>query len=156
MEHIAAIIGSITGVLSLLGIVYMLGHWKGQVDTKLRELTDTMNQYPPAETALMVKTLWDIYVVDALRARHELSESHSVFRLKKEGHDMIPDALKQELDHITLNPTPKEAIASGYLVVKHLGLEKISKMAEERQLSVQETIAILSLYLDEKLGPQQG
>jgi len=150
MEHIASIIGSITGVLSLLGIVYMLGHWKGQVDTRLRELTDTMNQYPPAETTLMVKTLWDIYVVDALRARPELAESHSAFRLKKEGHDMIPDALKRELEHITPNPT-KEAVASGYMVVKHLGLERISKWAGEVELSVQEAIAILSIYLDEKL-----
>lgn len=153
MEHIAAIIGSITGVLSLLGIVYMLGHWKGRVDTRLKELMDTMNQYPPAETALMVKTLWDIYVVDALRARPELAESHSAFRLKKEGHDMIPDALKQELDQIPLNPTNRESLATGYLVVKHLGFETISKMAEERKLSVQEAIAILSLYLDEKLDP---
>jgi len=153
MEHIAAIIGSITGVLSLLGIVYMLGHWKGHVDTRLRELTDTMNQYPPAETTLMVKTLWDIYVVDALRARPELAESHSAFRLNKKGHDMIPDALKRELEHITLNPTTKEAVASGYLVVKHLGMESITKWAGEVELSVQEAIAILSTYLDEKLDP---
>lgn len=153
MEQIAAIIGSISGVLSLLGIVYMLGRWKGQVDTRLRELTDTMNKYPPAETAIMLKTLWDIYVVDALRARPELAESHSAFRLKKEGHDMIPDALKQELDHITPNPT-REAVASGYLVVKHLGMESITRWAGEVELSVQEAIAILSIYLDEKLDPR--
>jgi len=154
MEHIAAIIGSITGVLSLLGIVYMLGHWKGHVDTRLRELTDTMNQYPPAETALMVKTLWEIYVVDALRGKADLAEQHHSFRLKKEGHDIIPDALKQKLDQTPLNPTTnRESVASGYLVVKHLGIESITKWAGEVKLSVQEAIAILSLYLDEKLDP---
>ncbi|GAI65553.1 unnamed protein product [marine sediment metagenome] len=42
----------------------------------------------------------------------------------------------------------REDIATGYLVVKHIGLELISKMAEEKNLSVQESIAILSTYLD--------
>lgn len=154
MENIAAIIGSISGLASLLGIVYMLGWWKGKVDTKLRDLTDMMSQYPPAETALMAKTLWNIYVVDALRASPDLFDHHSDYKLKKETHDMIPDALKQELDQIPLNPTTKEDLASGWLVVKHLGMETITKWADEVKLSVPVAIAVLGTYLDEKLDPR--
>jgi len=156
MEHIAALVGSVTGVLSLLGIVYMLGRWKGQVDTRLRDITNSMAQYPPAETALMVKTLWDIYVVDALRGRPDLAEHRSAFKLSKEAHDMIPDALKPLLDQISQinsNPGIRADVASGYLVVKYLGMGPISQMAEDCKLSVQEAIAILSTYLDEKLDP---
>lgn len=147
---VASIIGVISGCLSLVGIVYLLGYWKGQVDSKLREMQQMMTAYPPAELSLMTKTLWDIYVVDALRARPDLAEHHSAFHLKKEGHDLIPSHLKEALDNIPLNPDNRNAVASGWLVVKHLGMGHITQMAEQQKLSVQEAIAILSCYLDER------
>ncbi|GAH80049.1 unnamed protein product, partial [marine sediment metagenome] len=45
---------------------------------------------------------------------------------------------------------PEEDIASGYLVVEHLGLEEITTWASEKDLSVQEAIAIASAYLAER------
>lgn len=148
---VATIIGSVTGIVSLLGIIYMIGWWKGQVDSKLRNIEQQFTAYPLPELAMMTKTLWNVYVINALGGRPDLAEQHSAFKLSKEGYDMIPDALKEELDQIPVNPsTNKDSIASGYLVVKHLGMDKISIMAKESGLSVQEAIAILSLYLDEK------
>lgn len=152
----ASIIGVVTGCASLVGIVYMLGYWKGQVDSKLRNLQQMMTAYPLAELSLMTKTLWDIYVVDALRARPDLAEHGSAFRLKKEGYDLIPSHLKEALDNIPLNPDNRNAVASGWLVVKHLGMGSITQMAEQQELSVQETIAILSCYLDERASTQPG
>jgi len=148
MQGIAALIGAISGVVSLLGIVYMLGRWKGQVDTRLRDICDTISQHPPAETALMAKTLWEIYVVDALRARPDLADHGSAYKLKKEGLDLIPDYMLPLLDCIPHNPGLSEDIATGYLVVKHIGLEMVTKMAEEKELSIPETIALLSTYLE--------
>ena len=148
------IIGVVSGCLSLLGIVWLLGYWKGQVDSKLRNLQQMMMAYPPAEIALMTKTLWDIYVVDALHNRPDLAEHRSAFLLKKEGHDLIPVHLREALEKIPLNPENRNAIASGWLVVKHLGMSTISQMAEQQKLSVQEAIAILSCYLDEITATQ--
>jgi len=96
----------------------------------------------------MAKTLWDIYIVDALHHRPDLAERGSAFKLLPEGEDLIPDDLKQILDSIPNNPLNSEGISSGYLVVKYIGLEPLSKMAQEKKLSVQEAIAILSCYLD--------
>lgn len=147
---LAAIIGAVSGVASILGLAYLLGIWKGGVDSKLKDITQLLSQYPPSETALMTKTLWDIYVVDALRNRPDLAEHQSAYKLRKEGEDLIPDHLKAELCQISKNPSigeKGEAIASGWLVVKCLGMEAISRMAEEKGLSVQESIAILSTYL---------
>jgi len=150
MENIAAIIGAVTGIVSLLTIVYLVGFWKGKIEAQLGNVCQSMQKYPLEETAVMTKTLWDIYVVDALRNRPDLAEHHSSYRLKPEGQCLIPDDIKQELDHLPTNPTNKEAIASGYLVVKFLGVERVSRMAEEKGLSMQEAIAVLSTYLDEK------
>jgi len=147
---LAAIIGAVSGVASILGLAYLLGIWKGGVDSKLKDITQLLSQYPPSETALMTKTLWDIYVVDALRNRPDLAEHQSAYKLRKEGEDLIPEHLKAELCQIFKNPSigeKGEAIASGWLVVKCLGMEAISRMAEEKGLSVQESIAILSTYL---------
>jgi len=149
---IAAIIGAVSGVVSIFGLAYLLGAWKGSVDSKLKDITYLLSQYPPSEIALMTKTLWDIYVVDTLRGRPDLAEHGSAYKLKKEGEDLISDNLKAELCQISKdlangeNCNKSEAIASGWLVVKHLGMEAISRMADEKGLSIQESIAILSTY----------
>ncbi len=148
-----AIIGAVSGVISIVGLVYLLGVWKGGVDSKLKDIARLLSQYPPSETALMTKTLWDIYVVDALRNRPDLAEHQSAYKLREEGEDLIPDHLKAEICQISKNLAivencnKSEAIASGWLVVKYLGMEAISQMADEKGLSVQESIAILSTYL---------
>ena len=148
MHDIAGVIGAISGSLSLLGIVYLFGIWRGKVDSALQEFKDCIHHYPPAEMWTMCKTLWEIYVVEALHHRPDLAEHGSGFRLKKEGEDLIPDYIKPLLQRIPHNPSASENIATGYLVVKHIGLDLIGKMAEEKQLSVQEAIAILSTYLE--------
>lgn len=148
MENIAGIIGAVSGCLSLLGIAYLFGVWRGKVDSALKEFNKCMEQYPPAEMWTMTKTLWDIYVVSALHRRPDLAEHSSSFKLKREGEELIPEHIKPLLDRLPLNPLNREAIATGYLVVKHIGLDLISKMAEEKHLTVQEAIAILSCYID--------
>ncbi len=152
MESIASVIGAISGVASLFGIVYLLAYWKGRVDTQLRTIQDDRSRYPLAEFSMMTKTLWDIYVIDALRGRPDLAEHGSAYRLKKEAQDLIPDNLKTALDQIPpLNPDT-ESVVTGYEVVKRLGLGPIHAMAEARHLTLQESIAILSCYLDQALA----
>ncbi|GAH80246.1 unnamed protein product, partial [marine sediment metagenome] len=131
MQDIFAIIGAVSGVVSLLTIIYLVGIWKGRVDTQLGSISQSLQKYPPEETALMAKTLWDIYVVDALRNRPDLAQHHSSYKLKKEGLDLISNDIKRDLDCLDLNPLNNEAIACGWLVVKFLGVERVSKMAKQ-------------------------
>ncbi|MBA7702808.1 hypothetical protein ES703_111583 [subsurface metagenome] len=146
--EIASIVGAVSGCLSLLGIVYLFGVWRGKVDNQLNSLGKSFQDYPPAEMWTMTKTLWDVYVMDALRLRPDLAAHGSAFKLKQPGKDLIPDYMLPLLDRIPRNPGLREDIATGYLVVKHIGLELISKMAEEKKVSIQEAIALLSTYLD--------
>lgn len=146
--EIASIIGAVSGLLSILGIIYMMGVWRGKVDTKLKQLDD----YPLGEIALMTKTLWDLYVVDALRSRPDLAEHGSAYRLKKEGESLIPQELKDELDSLALNAQEAKANPTGWQIVKALGMERIQTFADERELSLQQTIAILATYVENNAG----
>lgn len=148
MENIASIIGAVSGLISLIGIIYLVGYWKGGVDSRLKAHEDQLRKYPPGETALMCKTMWDIYVVDALRQHPELAQHSSSFKLTKQGIDLVPEPIKKILDELEYNPTSNKDIASGWLVVKHLGISAIEQMSREKSLTVQEAIAILSTYLD--------
>jgi len=152
LEQIASLIGAITGTVSLGGIVYLIGYWKGSVDTRIKAHEDQFCKYPPGEISLMCKTMWDIYVVEALRQRPDLAQHASPFKLTQQGQDLIPDSHKQALDQVKCNPLDREAVASGWLVVKYLGLTSIEQMAKEKSLSIQEAIAILSTYLVERLN----
>jgi len=148
MENVASIVGAITGCISLIGIVYLFGVWRGKVDTTLNSFKQCIKDYPPAEMWTMTKTLWDVYVMDALRHRPDLAEHGSGFKLTRPGKDLIPDYMLPLLDRIPRNPDLKEDIATGYLVVKHIGLKMVSQMAEEKKVSIQEAIALLSTYLE--------
>jgi len=148
MHDITGLIGAVSGCLSLLGIVYLFGIWRGKVDSCLKEYNECARNYPPAEMWTMVKTLWEIYVVEALHHRPDLAAHGSGYILKSEGEDCIPDYIIPLLKRIPHNPYNHESIASGYMVVKYIGLELIQKMSEEKELSVQEAVAVLSTYLD--------
>lgn len=74
------------------------------------------------------------------------------FRLKERGRSLIPTELKVALDKVPVD----ESSPSGYLVVKHLGIDRISRMADESKLSIQEAIAVLSCYLEESNSPRQA
>jgi len=148
MENITSIVAAISGGLSLVGVIYMLGVWRGKVDSQLKTIAKNSEDYPPAEMWTMTKTLWDVYVLEALRLRPDLAEHGSGYKLKKSGMDLIPDYMLPLLDRIPRNPIQLEDIATGYLVVKHIGLEMISQMAAEKKVSIQEAIALLSTYLE--------
>lgn len=146
--EVLAAVGAISGVVSLGGVAYGLVYWKGCVDTWRQAHEEEHKKYPPGETALMCKTMWDIYIVDALRQRPDLATRKSPYRLTDTAQMMIPEDVKGILCEIAGKPYDKEAWASGWLVVRYLGVERIEKIAKEEKLSVQEAIAILGTYLE--------
>jgi len=148
MHDLPGIIGAISGCISLMGIVYLAGIWRGEVNSALKEQAKNSEQYPPAEMWTMVKTLWDIYVVSALHHRPDLAEHGSGYKLKADGEDLIPDHMKVLLKRIPRVADNHNDVATGYLVVKNIGMDLINEMAEQKELSVQETIAIMSCWLD--------
>lgn len=149
MSDVGPIVGTVAGLLSLAGTIYLIGYWKGKVDQRLDRICGDMEKFPPQVTAIQVKTLWDFYVVDALRSRPDLAQHKSPFRLTPKSQDMIPAAIKHQLNGLFKLALNSEAIASGFLVVQTLGTEVIIQFARDQDLSVQEAIAVLSTYLDE-------
>jgi len=83
MENIAGIIGAVSGCLSLLGLVYLFGVWRGKVDSTLNAFKQCLKDYPPAEMWTMTRTLWDIYVIEALHHRPDLAEHGSSLPLHR-------------------------------------------------------------------------
>jgi hypothetical protein len=77
--------------------------------------------------------------------------------LTQKGLGYIPEDVKTKLDELAASVKSRP---SGYLglsesanlVVQVIGLDGITKIAGEKELSIQETIAVLSTYLSNKLG----
>ena len=148
MNEILNLIGAITGVISLLGIIYIAGYWKGVVDAFMRQTKECQDKYPAAELSLMVKSLWDVYGLEAMSKRPDLAEHSSPWRLTPKGKDLIPDNLKKLLDGIVGIQLDHSGAAANWLVVKTLGLDRISDFARDTGLSLHESIGVLGIHLE--------
>lgn len=147
ISDIASIIGATTGVLSLCSIIYLVGVWKGGIDSFKKEIEEDWKKYPPSEQHRMLQTLWEVYILDPLHKRTDLTGHHSPICLTPAGLKMIPSEIREALDSLASEGFSREDLVIGYTVVQQLGLEKISRMAEENNLSLQEMIALLACYL---------
>lgn len=150
MQEIAAIIGAAAGVISLVTVIYFVVYWKAGVDTDRKAWRETCQHYPPAELWTMCKTMWDIYVVNVLQDRPDLAERHSPWKLKPKAEGLIPGNIKDQLEKIPKNSVCREDVSNGWLVVKYIGLNHLTDLAKEKGISIQETVAILSTYLEER------
>lgn len=157
--NILAIIGFITGVISILMLVYYFGSWKRGVEENIKhtkddieEIKNDLKKQNLSSFCMMVQTLWDVYVIDPLHKRPDIATSHSLPKLTQKGLDYIPQDVKAQLDKLEISVKDRLNISSGYLVVQIIGLDRITKIASEKELSIQEMIAVLSTYLTERLG----
>ena len=148
MNEILNLIGAITGVISLLGIIYIAGYWKGGVDAFMRQTKECQDKYPLAELNVMVKTLWDVYGLEAMSKRPDLAEHSSPWRLTPKGKDLIPDNLKKLLDGTVGIQLDHSGAAANWLVVKTLGLDRVRDFARDTGLTLHESIGILGVHLE--------
>ena len=159
LTNIAAIFGIIGGIIAVFTIVYMVGFWRRGIEDDIEqtkdgiaEIKDELKQHNLASFCLMVQTLWDVYVLDALHKRPDIAVSHSRPKLTQKGLDFIPEDIKERLDKLEISVKDWANISSGYLVVQVVGLDRITKLAGENALNIQEMIAVLSSYLSARLG----
>jgi hypothetical protein len=130
------VIGCIGGALGIIQFVYFFGSWKGRMST-------------------MVETMWKIYVEDALSRRPDLATHSSPYKLTRDTENKIPDEVKDRLAIIRCQFPNQEDIVSGFTVAYHLGSDLIEKTSKEMGLGMQETVAVLSTYLENHPHPKQ-
>ncbi len=118
------------------------------MDTWRKAHEEEHKKYSLSQTALMTQKLWELYVDEPLRHRPDLATHQSPYYLTSWAQELIPEAIKKALCELAEQPYDYEAWASGFLVLEHLGIDVIEQLSKEKQLSVQETIAILGTYLE--------
>ena len=150
---VLAIAGAATGVASLGGVVYGFGWWRRGIDDSTKQfrkdIADVKKQLDSAnvpEMRTMVQTLWEVYVLDPLKRRPDIAQSHSPLSLTEKALNMIPGQVRDSLDRACLGDGHGE-LPSGYRAVRILGLDTITQMSLDSGLTVQETIAVLGLYI---------
>ena len=119
----SAIIGAFTGILSLVGIIYMLGYKLSSIETRLN-------------------LIWSVFVEDALRQqvrRGNLSHSspdtlsRSLTSEQFIGNDLVHQLSKKS--HLADHQLALEIIST-------LGFDFISKYSMEHEMTTQEYVAM--------------
>jgi hypothetical protein len=163
-------IASVFGMAISVGtFVYMAGFWKrgvedniGQIQKDVTEIRGDLKARNLASFCMMVQTLWDVYVLDPLHKRTDIAQFQSPPKLTQKGLDYIPADIKEQLDQLAIsvkNSLKGKSTAqylgladSANLMIQVVGLDKITKVSQEKELSIQEMIAVLSTYLSNRLS----
>lgn len=158
LSEIAAIIGIIGGLIAIFTLVYMAGFWKRGVEDDIKEIKSDVSDIKKdlkdhnlPSFCMMVQTLWDVYVIDPLHKRPDIAQFQSPPKLTPKGLECIPEDIKEQLDKIEVSMKDRLNIVTGYLVVQVIGLDRITTAARKNSFSLQEMIAVLSLYLNKRL-----
>ena len=121
---IVAFIGAASGVLSLMLIGYTLGVWKGRINVQ-------------------ISTLWKVYVVDELiRQRHNDLVGSSDWHIKEKGKMLLPDDLKKDIENLCHKNTNNNMAD----MVERIGVQKLSKIGQEKGVTVQTIVALIYAY----------
>lgn len=145
----------ISCLFTLIMVFYLSIYWKSQVDSYIRQSKECDSKYPPLEIGLQVKTLWEIYGVEALRNKPDLAAHSSPWHLTPKGQSLIPEKVKEKLDDIPGQPDNREGMASFWLAVKTLGMDNVNQFARESGLTLQEAVGVLGVHVD-NLRTQDG
>ena len=119
----SAIVGAFTGILSLVGIIYMLGYKLSSIETRLT-------------------LIWSVYVEDALRHQVRRGNLHhsSPYKLNRSlsSEQFIGNNYMHRLgkkSHLT-----DERLA--FEIISMMGFDLISKSSMECDMSIQEYVAM--------------
>jgi len=142
MSDATSIVTLVMAGLSLVGMIYQFAFKNGTTDSILKGMKKDMDKYPLAELANQVKTMWDVYVLDALHAHIDLATHKSPLSLTEKGLEMIPASTKEMLKY-DKGDTDKHSAT--WLVIKCLGMQAIDKLSVEMNLPVSIELALLTL-----------
>ena len=132
------IIGSISGGLAILGVVYALGRYAGKID-------DLCSKKDEIDAAIIkIDTLWKIYIED-IAIRHSNPGSNI----------MLPDEIKDEIRTLINNDKCIWKVKDPTLIIiDRIGLDKFSKLARENKADLGQVLAQVNSYVFDCLrGP---
>ncbi|GAH82984.1 unnamed protein product [marine sediment metagenome] len=142
------IVGTIAGMLAILGVVYGIGRYAGKIDDlcRMKEKlpdslikVDTLWDLKDDISAAIIKidTLWRIYIEDNL-VRHS----------NPGGTGMLPDELKNEIKTLLNNNEyfgkMKEPTL---LVIDRLNIQRLSEIARNNKVELGQVLAEVNSYV---------
>lgn len=143
------IIGLIAGLLAILGVVYAIGKYSGQIDDLIQmkdKVSDSLVKVDALwelkdgiSTAIIkIDTLWRIYIEENL-IRHS----------NPGGPGMLPDELKNEIQTL-LNDNDDyfgKVNEPTLLIIDRIGIEKFSAIARGNKAELGQVLAELNTYV---------
>jgi len=135
LTQIVALIGCITGIASLIGLIYAIGFKLGAVATK-------------------VETLWTIYVLHPLQEL--ISQGYvrmeSPYMLTSKGEEILPEDLKIKIREIVRSKkfrkiAKKDSIEDVVpLILDKVGIDRLGEVATKAEMNTANIAIVASLY----------
>lgn len=145
--ELAVIIGASTGGPIALGLLWRfvtLEVKAKQIPTLIKTVNTMGIQLEHVNTK--VEDIWAIFLDDGRSKRRDLRVYESAPRLSDEGKGLVPEDLKQAI----LEEKNNDCDLAGHELIhrlkKRFGLARLVKEALEREMSLQEYLALLADY----------
>jgi len=133
MLEVVVTAGSISGIISLIGLLYIIFTKLGRMEVK-------------------ICTLWKVYGEDVLEraVREGLGKRESPVRITEKGEQLIGDDIKQKIEAIVGRRKVKDADFI-YFVLNET-IEDLKQRASEMDVDMNSVVAAAMLYTEKVLG----
>ncbi|GAI42296.1 unnamed protein product [marine sediment metagenome] len=142
------IIGTIAGIIAILGVAYAIGKYSGKIDDLIQMKggvsdslvkVDTLWDLKDEISAAIIKidTLWKIYIED------------NILRHSNPGDDIVlPDEIKDEIKTLLNNNDYFGKVNEPTLLIIHsIGIEKFTELARSNKADLGQVLASVNTYV---------
>ncbi|MFQ6062473.1 MAG: hypothetical protein ACE5J9_04770 [Methanosarcinales archaeon] len=150
---LGAILGSVTGIISLASIIYFAGFKLGkmttQIDTIAQDITTLKEGHQKiGKMATQLDLLWEIYARIPLMKSVDSSNvgvGSKKYVLTEKGKALLPEDLKEDLRKVALK-LGKIEFKDAAFIIKEIGIDRLTDIALDKKIGLDELITFITLY----------
>lgn len=147
---IAIVISIVATAISLAGILFGIGYWRGKVDNELKWLKEKCQSYSDAKIPDRVakmeakfELVWEVFTEQVLTDRPHLATRQSPLKLTAQALEATAEV--RACLELSNHTTPSDKVLVD--VPAQIGLVKLKDIANRHSMTLAELLAIISLEL---------
>ncbi|MFQ6071248.1 MAG: hypothetical protein ACE5KT_00905 [Methanosarcinales archaeon] len=143
---LGAILGSVTGIISLASIIYFAGFKLGKMTTQIDTIAQDITTLKEGHQKIgkMATQLDRIPLMKSVDSSN-VGVGSKKYVLTEKGKALLPEDLKEDLRKVALK-LGKIEFKDAAFIIKEIGIDRLTDIALDKKIGLDELITFITLY----------